>query len=169
VRARLEEVEALVGDKPKGRVELGFDVQLARLPDGTERRQAMTGNGAALAADTLALWIVEKPKKGRQLALLHVIPFHPKADVGRTPAQAFADNMRDFCEVNQRVTELRKLLEDTREPEGPDQRREFLDQLKRASAKSLKMRNPKNDSLVSAHAGPLERRVRERIEDYGDG
>ena len=86
VRAKIVDETVLAGAKPKGKVELEFDLQIARLPNGSEHRQSMTGNGAALQDGQLALWVVEKRPKARRLALLHVIPFHPKATSPNVPS-----------------------------------------------------------------------------------
>lgn len=165
VRTAVEDVTVLAGPEPGGAPQLGFDLQLARLPDGSERRQARTPDGTPLEEGLLALWVVEKPRKGRLLELVHVIPFHPEADDGEDPDQVFEDNMRDFCAINQRVATLRTVLAATEKTEKVDrkERAAALDELRAAEDEELEMRNPAHDVLVVQHVRPFLERVRARI------
>lgn len=165
VRARIADPVVLLGPEPGGRLDLAFDLQVARLPDGGEHRQSMTGNGAALADDALALWVVERPRKGRRCELLHVIPFHPKADAardGRDETAVFTANMTDFCAVNNRVAELRRVLAATKDPK-PDGLKRAVEELRAVTKDELEMNEPKHDVLVRTHVAPLRKRALARI------
>src|SRR5690606_4241549 len=106
VVAQLETRFVLHGEKPAKR-RVAFEFQLARLPDGSERRQTIGGNGAPIEADRLALWVVATPKKGRNLELLHVIAFDPGTDESEVEFEELA---RDVTAVNVHVAALRAVL-----------------------------------------------------------
>jgi hypothetical protein len=153
----------LVGKSPAARPVLEFEVQLARLPDGKERRQVRTGSGAEVTEGMLALWVVEQSPKTKRFALLHVVPFDARADKGVDPQRTFVDLATDITMVNQRVHDLRKALADC--DAGGDQaaRNKAMEALRQLLAHAPELRRPEDDGLTSMHAGPFEQRARERV------
>ena len=149
------------------KLQLAFELQLARLPDGKEKRQALTGNGAQLDDDTLALFVVANKPKGKGLELLHVIPFDANTDKGADAEAKFADTMRDFYAVNQRVHDLRERLDAVDKAVGPEAKQKALDALKELYEKKLELRQSANDALVTQHVGPLETRAKKRLDEAG--
>ena len=158
VTAALQARTTLHG-KPEA-VTLGFDVQLARLPDGKERRQV--ASGAALAEDTLALFVVTpKAKKGHELR--HVIVFDRTVDQGPDGEAAFGDTMRDYYTVNRRVhdlTEALARLDRAKDEAGQQAARTTLREL---LAKPPELKRPANDALLQQHVAPLVQRAEKRL------
>ena len=156
--------------KKPARLELEFDVQVARLPDGSEQRQAMTGTGARLDEDTLALFVVAPAPKGSRrkgLELLHVVAFDAKVDQGPDAEAKFVDAMHDFYVVNRRVADLEHALAAVDAAAEGD-----AEQAKAARAKLQdlvdhrpELRVLANDPLLDQHAGPLEMRAKKRLEE----
>jgi len=149
---------------------LQFKLQLARLPDGSEQRQALTGNGARLEQGTLALYVVAPAAKGKQrktLALLHVIPFDAKVDQGPDAEARFVDAMRDFYVVNRRVADLERALAAV-DAAGDGEARTEARKAALAHLKELVEHPPElhvsqNDPLLIQHAGPLQARAEKRL------
>jgi hypothetical protein len=156
--------------KRRERLRLQFDIQLARLPDGSEQRQVRTGNGARLEEGTLALFVVApaaKDKKQKGLDLLHVIPFDAKLDPGPDGEAKFVDAMRDFYIVNRRVADLEQALaafDAADEGEaGASARQAALARLKELVDHPPELRISQNDPLLVQHAGPLQARAQKRL------
>ncbi|HEU4419743.1 MAG TPA: hypothetical protein VFT55_12465 [Planctomycetota bacterium] len=145
------------------KIELGFDIQLARLPDGKERRQSMTGNGASLAEDQLALFVMAPRDKGKGMAMLHVIPFDPSVDQGADAEAGFTDTMHDFYVVNQRVHELETALAAVDKAADAPAKAAAGKQLEELLAQKPQLHRPKNDGLLAMHVAPLEQRARTRL------
>ena len=149
---------------------LQFNLQLARLPDGSEQRQALTGNGARLEQGTLALYVVApaaKGKKRKMLALLHVIPFDAKVDQGPDAEAKFVDAMRDFYVVNRRVADLEQALAAVDAAGGgeadTEARKAALAHLKELVEHPPELHVSQNDPLLMQHAGPLQARAEKRL------
>lgn len=156
---------AFVGKAEK--LQIGFDVQLARLPDGKEKRQALTGNRAPVEEDTLALFVVAAKAKGKGLELLHVIPFDAAVDKGADPEKTFADTMHDFYVVNQRVHDLRARLDAVDQASGVEAKQKALAALKELLDKKVELKQTANDALLTQHVGPLETRAKKRLDEAG--
>ena len=150
------------------KLQLLFDLQLARLPDGKERRQAMTSTGAALEDEMLGLFVVAPRPKGKGLELLHVIPFDAKVDKGANGELQFADSMHDFCEVNRRVHALRAALDAVDKAADPAAKKTALSALQEVVDQKLELRQSQNDGLLSQHVGPLEVRAKKRLADAAE-
>ncbi|MBL8755185.1 MAG: hypothetical protein JNK15_17910 [Planctomycetes bacterium] len=141
-------------------VKLQFEVQLARLPDGKERRQI--AGGAELADDQLALFVFT-PAKKKGHVLCAAVPYDPKEEKGGEAA--FVDSMRDYYVVNQRMADLVRALDGF--DKAPD------DAAKKAAAVALRelldkkpeLKVGKNDGLLTMHCGPLEARAQKRLAD----
>lgn len=142
-----------------------FDVQLARLPDGKEQRQARTGNGARLDEDQLALFVVVPKPKAKGFELRHVIPFDPQVDKGPDGELQFADAMRDFAAVNRRVHELNAAIGAVDEAKDPAGKKLALTTLRERLDQKVELKQPANDALLTQHAGPLEQRARQRLDE----
>jgi len=156
--------------KRRERLRLQFDIQLARLPDGSEQRQVLTGNGARLEEGTLALFVVAPAAKGKKqkgLDLLHTIPFDAKVDPGPDGEAKFVDAMRDFYIVNRRVADLEQALaafDAAGEGEaGASARQAALARLKELVDHPPELRIGDNDPLLMQHAGPLLARAQKRL------
>lgn len=145
------------------KIQLGFDVQVARLPDGKERRQSMTGNGASLAEDQLALFVIAPRDKGKGLVLLHVIPFDSSVDQGADAEAEFSDSMHDFYVVNKRVHELETALAGLDQAADATAKAAAGKQLEELLAQKPELHRPKNDGLLAMHVAPLEQRARTRL------
>ncbi|HEX6811040.1 MAG TPA: hypothetical protein VF384_05385 [Planctomycetota bacterium] len=145
------------------KLQIGFDIQVARLPDGNERRQSMTGTGASLAEDQLALFVLAPREKGKGLAMLHVIPFDPALDPGADAPAEFTDTMHDYYVVNKRVHDLEAAI--TAVDKAGDAA------AKTAAAKALEelvnqkpeLHRHQNDGLLAMHVAPLEQRAKTRL------
>lgn len=148
-----------------GKTPVGFDVQVARLPDGTERRQLVEPQGLELAEGTLALFVLQKQDKKKTLALRHVLPFDKNVDQGPEGELQFAEAMRDVHTVNGRVHALTKALAayDQAEPGKPKE--QALADLKQLLQQKPEMRQPRHDALLQQHTGPLEERARKRLDE----
>jgi hypothetical protein len=141
-------------------VVLGFDVQLARLPDGKEQRQ--TKSGMPLAEDTLALFVVmPRPKKGFELR--HVIVFDKTVDQGKAPEATFADTMRDYTTVNRRKHDLTAALARVDGAADEAGKTTALAALRELVAKKPELKQPQNDGLLQQHVAPLEQRATKRL------
>ena len=149
------------------KLQLAFDLQLARLPDGKEKRQALTGNGAALEDETLALFVVANKAKGKGLDLLHVIPFDAGVDKGPDAEAKFVDTMHDFWLVNQRVHDLRAALEIVDRAAAGEAKQKALAALRELVEKKPELRQGTNDGLLTQHCGPLEVRAKKRLDEAG--
>lgn len=148
-----------------GKTAVGFDVQVARLPDGTERRQLVEPQGLELAEGTLALFVLQKQDKKKTLLLCHVLPFDPNVDKGPDGELQFAEAMRDVHTVNRRVHALTKALAayDQAEPGKPRDR--ALADLTALLEQKPEMKQPRHDALLLQHTGPLEERAKKRLDE----
>lgn len=146
---------------------LAFDLQLARLPDGKEQRQATTGTGAPLQDDLFGLFVVAPKAKGKGLDLLHVIPFDPKVDQGPNGELQFADAMFDFYTVNRRAHDLRAALAVVDQATEAGAREKALKALQELVEQKVELRQSQNDGLLSQHVGPLEARAQKRLAEAG--
>lgn len=153
-------------------VRVAFDLQLARLPDGGEQRQSLTGTGARLEPDALALFVLvpaDKGKRKKGLELLHVVPFDRQLDPGPDGEATFVDAMRDFYVVNRRMADLEQALAavdacgDDAEHAEPKQK--ALAHLKDLVEHPPELRIGQNDALLAQHAGPLQARAQKRLAD----
>ncbi len=167
VRTSLQVQEVLAGGKP-ARTNLEFELQLARLPDGSERRQVIGGNGAPLETGVQALWVVELPEKGKALQLLHVLPRDPRID---DDPRAFADLCRDFTAINRHVADLRAALAALEAaPKGePGSLPRALEGLRQVLAARPTLKEPKHDAVLQQHAGPLEARAKQALAERDGG
>lgn len=137
-----------------------FDVQVARLPDGKERRQMRSGT--PIAEDQLALFVVlPRPKKGFELR--HVIVFDPATEEGAGAEAAFADSMRDYYTVNRRMCDLTQALAKLDAAKDEAQRQEAATALRELLAAKPELKAPKNDQLLTQHVAPLEKRAEKRL------
>jgi hypothetical protein len=161
VQASIAAKTTLVGKPDK--LQLTFDMQLARLPDGKEQRQSMTGNGAPLEEDMLALWVVAPRAKGKGLELLHVIPFDKNVDKGPDAELQFGDAMADYYTVNRRAHDLRAALEATDKAADPESRKKQLAALRELKDQKVELHHSENDALLTQHVGPLEARAQKRL------
>jgi hypothetical protein len=139
-------------------------VQLARLPDGNERRQTMTPDAAEVRQGMLALWVLVPPAKGRGLELVHVIAFDSAIDKGRDPEGGFAKAMADLVAINQRVPAFEQALaafEVAVEPADVARARQKLQALLDEKVALLR---PELDGLLQQKVGPFAQRARERLQ-----
>lgn len=163
VQAAIAAKTTLTGKPDK--LQLNFDVQLARLPDGKEQRQTTTGNGAALEDDMLALWVLAPRQKGKGLELLHVIPFDKKVDKGPDAELQFGDTMFDYYTVNRRASDLRAALEAAEKATTPESRKKQLATLRELLDQKVELRQSENDALLTQHVAPLAARAQKRLAD----
>jgi hypothetical protein len=141
-------------------VKLQFDVQLARLPDGKERRQV--DGGAELADDQLALFVfTPAKKKGHELCA--VVPYDPKEEKGGEAS--FVDSMRDYFTVNQRMADLKKALDAFDKAADAAAKKAAATALRELVDKKPELKVGKNDGLLTTHCGPLEQRAQKRLAD----
>ena len=162
VRAPIE-VRAVLDGKPKGKVKLEFQAQLARLPSGKERRQTRTPDATELQTGMLALWILADKPKGRGRDLLHVIAFDPKLDTGRDPEASFVETMTDFVTINRRTLELEQALEAYDQAIDDAARKIAQQRLQELVEDEIELLQPELESLMRAQHDPWLRRVQKRI------
>jgi hypothetical protein len=152
------------------KLQLAFDVQLARLPDGNEQRQSLTGNAAILAEDQLALFVVAPREKGKGLDLLAVIPFDKDLDQDADAEAGFGDAMRDFYVINRRVHDLGAAIAAIDKAPDGAAKAAALKALGELVEQKVELRRPQNDGLKAQHVNPLVARARERLAAAaGDG
>lgn len=162
---------------------LAFDMQLARLPDGSYQRHVLGGSRATLEDGMFGLWVLAKARKGKVYEIRHVIP-QPKKQEARgdmTPERAFDEDMEDFVAINKRIAALRKGVQSVRGKNGDekDDRKdakdpeEALRTLQEILDRKVVLKNIANDRLLRQHVGPWERRARELLKatagDSGEG
>ena len=146
-------------DKPV----IGYDVQVARLPDGKEQRQSTTGNAAPMDEGMLALFVLAPRDKGKGLGLLHVIPFDKNIDKGPDGEAVFVDTMRDYHAINRRMLDLESALAKVEKAPDAAAKDEAMKELKELVDRSLELRLAQNDGLRTQHVGPLEARAKKRL------
>jgi hypothetical protein len=147
-------------------VAVALDVQLARLPDGKERRQV--AGGAPFAEGTLALFVLA-PRGKRGHDVRHVIVFDKTVATAADAEGAFADTMRDHYAVNRRIHELSVALAAVDAAKNDAARAPALAALRDRLAAKVELKDPKNDALLAQHVAPLERRAKERLAGSGEG
>lgn len=148
-----------------GKVQVAFDLQVARLPDGKDQRQLLQDGAVTLTEDTLALFVLQKRDKQKHHALLHVLPFDPKVDKGSDGELQFVDAMRDVHTINGRVHALTQALDAYDKAEDGAPRDKALSALRQLLEQKPEMKQPRNDGLLQQHCGPLEQRAKKRIDD----
>ncbi len=148
-------------DKPV----VGYEVQLARLPDGKEQRQSTTGTAATMDEGMLALFVMAPGDKKKGLDLVHVIPFDKTVDKGADAEAVFVDTMADFVAVNRRMLELENGITALDKAADADGKTKALAALKELVAHPLELKDAGNDGLVTQYVGPLEQRAKKRIAD----
>jgi hypothetical protein len=165
-KASLQVRVAFVGD-PKGKLDCELELQLARLPDGSERRQVLAPNGAAIEPGMLALFVLQPPPAGQRghkvPVLLHAIPFDDRIDTGANPRERFVDTMHDFVVINQRVRDLEAAiaaLQGATDTADAAAARTALTALLTAT---VDLHQPEQRTLLMAQAGPWELRARELL------
>lgn len=166
VKSSIRAVKAFGGKV--GKLELAFEIQLARLPDGSEHRQSRTGNGAQLDEDTLALFVVVPKEKGKAFDLLHVIPFDAQVDKGPDGGAAFVDAMSDVYTVNRRVHDLRAALDGVDAASDAAARERARTTLHDLLEQKVDLKVGDNP-LLAQHCGPLEARARTRLAATAEG
>lgn len=149
--------------KSGGKVALEFDVQLARLPDGKERRQTMTARAVEIETGMLALWVAAKAEKGRGAELLHVIAFDPKVDEGKNAEQQFTDAMRDFVTINQRLLAFEQGLADYAAAADDAERARARARLAALLDRKTELLTPELDALMQSQIAPWQQRARDRV------
>lgn len=141
-------------------ITLTFDVQLARLPDGKERRQVQ--GGAAIEEDALALFVLTpKAKKGFDVRV--AIPFDRTVDKSGDAEAIFLDTMRDYDTINRRMHELRLALAKVDSQKDDAGKKAALAALRAVLATKPELRRPANDTLRMQHVAPLEQRAEKRL------
>ncbi len=160
-------VETWLGGQKFGKtLKLAFEIQLARLPNGSYQRQMLTSGRARLAEGMVALWVLAKEKK--TFKVLHAIP-QPKNMPRRgstPPARAFEEDMRDYVAINKRIADLRAAVsraKDRRKAKDEAGARKIL---KEALDKRLELEND-DDRLARQHVGPWERRAKKLLREVG--
>lgn len=148
-----------------GKVTVGFDLQVARLPDGKDQRQLLQDGAVALSEDTLALFVLQKRDKQKHYAMLHVLPFDPKVDKGSDGELQFVDAMRDVHTINDRVHALTQALDAYDKAAEGSLRSKALLQLGYLLDQKPEMKQPRNDGLLQQHCGPLEQRAKKRVDE----
>jgi hypothetical protein len=136
---------------------VAFDIQVARLPDGKEKRQTLAG--AALEEDQLALFVIApRAKKGHELR--HVIAFDAADGNGQ---EAFADNARDYYTVNRRMHDLKQAMAELERAKDAAVRQTARKALEDLLAQKPELKRVQNDGLLAMHVAPLEQRAKKRV------
>lgn len=145
---------------------LGFDIQVARLPDGKERRQLQ--GGVTIEEDALALFVLT-PKAKKGFDVRATIPFDKSVDKGGDAEALFLDSMRDYDTVNRRMHELREALAAVDRQKDDAGRKTALAALRALLDKKPELRRPGNDTLLMQHVAPLEQRAEKRLREAEAG
>jgi hypothetical protein len=157
--------EVLRGIKP-GTVTLLIDLQLARLPDGNERRQVLSGNGAEINEGTLGLFVFE-PSDSKGQRLLHAIPLDPRLDDGVDAERDFTERMRDFYTVNTHIAALRGATAAVDAAKDAETRGKALAELRQRVDERPTLLRKEDEPLLATHVAPLEREAAQRLEGSG--
>jgi hypothetical protein len=161
--APIEVQKTLLGaqaEKPS----LQFEVQIARLPDGKERRQLTTGSGTPVAEGALGLFVFDPAAKGKSAQLIALVPFDAaQFEAGKAEA-AFGDAMTDVVAVNVYLHALEQALAAVDAAKGDDAVAKAKAALKGVLDKKPEMKRTDDDQLLSMHAGPLEARAKKRLD-----
>jgi len=159
--APIDVQKALLG-APAQKPQLQFELQIARLPDGKERRQLMTSRGTAIAEGALAMFVIDTAQKGKPAQLLQMVLFDPKAwDGGKTAP--FFDAMTDVVAVNQHVRALEQAIAAVDAQKGEDAIKAAKEALQKLVDKRPEMKRTDDDMLLSTHVAPLEQRAKKRL------
>lgn len=137
-----------------------FDVQLARLPDGKERRQTTTGT--PIAEDTLALFVVV-PRDKRGFELRAVVVFDKNVDKGTDGEGTFVDSMHDYYTVNRRKHELTEAIAVFDRAKDEAGKKAAAAALRTLLAKKPELKQPQHDGLLAMHVAPIEARAHKRL------
>ena len=161
-RSKVKVGVCLAGKHPGRSVALAFDMQLARLPDGSYRRQMMQSTRTELKPGMAAMWVLGKGKK-KGYRVLHVIEQPRKGRGDKPPSRAFEEDMRDFVGINQRIAGLKQALEVARQKRAKDPKA-AVQILEKALGRRLELENETNDRLLGMHVRPWERRARKLLD-----
>jgi hypothetical protein len=154
---------------PAEKPSLQFEVQIARLPDGKERRQLTTGSGTPVAEGALGMFVFDPAAKGKSAQLIALVPFDAAQfdgaqwNGGRAEA-AFGDAMADVVAVNVYLHALEQALAAVDAAKGDDALARARAALKGVLDKKPEMKRTDDDQLLSMHAGPLEARAKKRLD-----
>lgn len=157
--AALEAQETMHGELP-AKPQLAFELQLARMPDGTERRQLMDGKGSPIEDGSYGAFLVEMPPKGKALQLVRFVPFVADHYATTEPKEAFRLELADFVALNRHVANLKAALAAVDEARNEAQRKTALEALKAAVDARPKAQRSEDEGLFATHAGPLEQRAK---------
>jgi hypothetical protein len=168
VKSRVDVDTWLAGKKPGKSIPVTFDAQLARLPDGSYKRQIMHGSRAELEQGMVALWVLEKGKRGH--AILHAVA-KPETDRDRheLSARAFERDMRDHLAINQRIAALKEALAGAKAKHEKGDEKGAEKQLDDVLETELELLVETNDRLVATHVAPWERRAKKLLHELTDG
>ena len=154
-------VAAELGGKQleKKKVPLVFDVQLARMPDGTETRQILGSTRESLETGVDYLFVVQKDTKKKSYRILHAIE-RPKDQ----KPESFRKDAEDIAAINRRIVELRDALASAKQLREKDPE-VAVGTLEKAVAddRKVELREPENDQLVRRHVEPWVQRVRDLV------
>jgi hypothetical protein len=160
VTAPVEVRTTLAGPKLT-RAVLQFEQQIARLPDGKERRQLRTADAAELGEATPTLFVLEIDPKTKEAKLLHAVPFDAKDDKGE---DAFVAAMRDMVAVNVYVHQLKVALAELDAAKGEEPITKAKAALKELLDRRPELQRPEDDAMLTMHAAPFEQRARKRVD-----
>lgn len=157
--APIEAKETLHGDLP-AKPQLAFELQLARMPDGTERRQLLDGKGSPIDDGSYGAFLVEMPPKGKAMHLVRFVPFVADNYATTEPKESFRQEIADFVTLNRHVAALKAALAAVDEARDEAQKGVAFEALKAAVDARPKALRPEDEGLFSTHAGPLEQRAK---------
>ncbi|MBK8100215.1 MAG: hypothetical protein IPK26_24190 [Planctomycetes bacterium] len=160
VTTPIEVRKALVGTAP-ARPTLQFELQIARMPDGKERRQLRDAAGTPIGDGLIGLFVLAPEPKGKHLRLLHVIAYDPKVDV--QGEAGFGDFVRDVVAVNRHIAALRAALVAVDEAKDDAARTAARKALQELVDRRPEMLRTDDDALLSSFVAPLEERARKRL------
>lgn len=156
----IEVRKALVGT-PATKPTLQFELQIARLPDGSERRQLRDAAGTPIGDGLIGLFVLAPEPKGKHLRLLHVLAYDPKSDP--QGEAGFGDFARDVVAVNQHIAALRAGLAAVDAAKGDDAVAAAKKALQGLVDKRPEMLRTDDDVLLGSFVAPLEERARKRL------
>ena len=163
VTAPIEPRKLLAGAAP-GKPVLQFEVQIARLPDGKERRQLTAGNAAPVAEGALGLFVIDAGNKSKGTQLRHLVAFDARAFPGADGETAFADAMSDVVAVNRHMHALEQALAAVDAAKGDDAVSKAKAALQGLVDRRPEMLRTDDDALLAMHVAPLEQRAKKRLQ-----
>jgi len=140
---------------------VAFDMQVAKLGDGGQRRHFLLTPRVPLEDGMLALWFLERDKG--KLTIARVVRLDPKKP---TNAETFTRLCVDLYAVNVRIAELKAAHDNALRSRATD-KKGAIAVLQKALEKPCTLLEAGSENWRRMEIDPLEQKVRKVLEDLG--